>query len=81
METVSKVILAWFKFTGNVPDVNSIKINQKLKNKLVIKQIKEDNLMLRFIPFTEIQTDGKYVNIRLIFTQQPRAVDTLDKIT
>lgn len=59
MPLVDKIILVWFRWEGNVPKPEDI-VSGSLAERLIVKQMREDNLMLRFTPFTEIDTEGEY---------------------
>ena len=65
MPKVHRLILVWFKEEGLVPSKESL-VDKALSSKLLVKQIREDNLLLRFLPMEEIETQGNCHQIKYL---------------
>lgn len=59
MKKLDKLILVWFKEEGVVPKADTL-VEKPYSDRLIVKQIREDNLMLRFLPLDEIQTQAVF---------------------
>ena len=57
---VDKLILLWYKALEDMPTPEQLVSDKTLTQKLLVKHMREDNLMIRFIVFPEVKTKGKY---------------------